>query len=345
MHGSLRYLKRESGCKRLRKVIAAAIQPGYISIPEPYRCMSDTYTNHPGEIIENYVKAQLEVTAGLLEQAGKEGCDIVVTSEDMTGLTEYAMDITEKNIFPELAELSQVLAEARLAGIAAKHSMYVVGCFFKRAGGHICNTAVIFGRNGDIVGEYRKTHLPFNEKWQCTPGDDISVFELDFGKVGVCICYEMMFPEFMEVQSLKGAEIVLHPTLGYGWYDEIGEATLRTRANDNSVYIATSKNYSYNSAGKSSIIDFWGQVLSQGGFYENAVVKRELDLDFKKTQPHWHYSVQTSGIGEVNVRKSVERRPELYSGLSEPLQQEYRGPDRRQKLEVLERIRTGECHW
>lgn len=329
----------------MRKVRLAAIQPGYMSIPGHYSCLSDNYICNPSEIIINYVIPQLEITAGLVEKAGEIGCDIVTTSEDITGLTEYSMDISNNDIFPELVELSQKLCEERLSQIADKYSMYVIGCFYKIANGSIHNTAVIFGRDGKTVGEYRKTHLPFNEKWQCASGNEIKVFDLDFGKIGICICYDMMFPEFIQVLSLKGADIVFHPTLGYGWYDEIGEATLRTRANDNSVYIVTSKNFSYNSAGKSSVIDFWGHVLSQGGFYENTIVTRDINLDFKKTQPDWHYASQTSGIEEVTKRKSVERRPELYSNITEPLRCKHNEIDFQQKLKIFEKIKKKECHW
>lgn len=329
----------------MRKVRVGAIQPRLVDIPGQYSYLSDEYKNDPSGIIESYMKQQLAVTVNLLERAASDGCGIAATTEDISGLSGYAIDITDKNIFPELIELSRPIVEQTLSGLSRKHSMYIIGCYLKRENGKNYNIASIFDRNGQIVGEYRKTHLPANEKWQFTPGDQIEVFDLDFGRIGICICYDMMFPEFVRVQSLKGAEIIFHPTFGYNWYDSIGEATLRTRANDNGVYIVTSKDYVYNSAGKSSIIDYWGQVIADAGFYENAVVTKEIDLDVKKRQPEWYFNSQITSIDEVTARLLKERRPELYSVISEATQHKLRIPDQNEKLDIFERIKSGKCHW
>lgn len=329
----------------MRKIKAAAIQPRHIGIPAQYSHFSDEYVKDPYAIIENYVKKQLTVTTGLLEKAGMEGCGIVTSCEESGGLSSYSMDVTDNNIFPELVELSQPLMEKAFSEMSEKYSMYVIGCYLLRQGGKIFNIASIFDRKGRIVGEYRKTHLPANEKWQCTPGDSLEVFDLDFGRIGICICYDIMFPETVQVLALKGAEIIFHPTFGYNWYDAIGEATLKTRANDNGVYIITSKNYIYNCAGKSSIIDYWGQVLADAGFDENVIVTREIDLDLKKRQPDWYFNTQITGIEEVTTRLRKERRPELYSVISEAAGDGVRIPDYKEKLEILARIKSGKCHW
>lgn len=329
----------------MRKVKVGAVQPKYIGISPQFDFFKDDYRNSPNEITENYIKKQLDVTLDLLELAGKEGCDIVTTCEDITGTSNYAIDITERNIFPELLELSASYAEQRLSEIASKYSMYIVGCYNKRIENKNYNVASIFDRKGKICGEYRKTHLPCYEKWQITEGEDIQVFQLDFGKVGIAICYDMMFQELTQVQALKGAEIIFHPTVGYGWYDDIGEATLRTRANDNSMYIVTAKNYVYNGAGKSSVIDFWGQVLTDAGFYENVIIVREIDLDFKKTQPDWFFPAQISNISDVGLRKLKERRPELYGSISDVLHERLGTLDKDSLENLLMRIKSGECHW
>jgi predicted amidohydrolase len=154
----------------------------------------------------------------------------------------------------------------------------------------------------------------------------------------------MMFPEAAAVLARKGAEIILHPTAGYGWYDAIGEATLRTRANDNSLYILTAKNYAYNCAGKSSVIDPWGHVLADAGFRRNAVITREIDLDEGKTQPEWFYPSQMSGFSDVRERNRFERRPSLYGALVEPADR-FRVPDEARRTVLRERIKKGECRW
>lgn len=329
----------------MRKIRVGAIQPDYLFPPPVYDCMSGSYRNDAAEIVEQHIKKQLQITFGLLEQAGREECGIVTTCEDMCGTSLYCSDTSSSNIFPELLELSAPLAEEGLSRLARKHSMAIVGCYNKRISGLNYNVATIFDKNGDIAGEYRKTHLPSNEKWQLSEGDSLGVFDLGFAKIGVCICYDMMFPEAAEAEALQGAEIIFHPTAGYGWYDSIGEATLRTRANDNSVYIVTAKNHVHNAAGKSSVIDFWGQVLADAGFYGNVVVSKEIDLDRKKTQPDWFNPVQMTGIADVRERYLLERRPELYGKLLADSNQRLTVPDRNTQDIIIGKIKSGDCRW
>ncbi len=329
----------------MRKIKVGAIQPKYMEVPDRYNFMDENYKASAAEVAEQYVKKQLDITLRLLEKAGAEGCDIVTTSENITGTSFYGMDVSDRNIFPELLELSSDIAETSLSQLSRKFSMYIAGCYNKRIGNQNYNIASLFDRKGEICGQYRKVHLPPDEMWQITEGDSIDVFQTDFGKIGICICYDMMFPEFVQIQALKGAEIIFHPTAGYGWYDSIGEATLRTRANDHSVYIVTAKNYLYNGAGKSSVIDFWGQTLADAGFYEDALVTREIDLDFAKTQPEWYFPTQLSGVADVKRRKLMERKPELYEDISRIRHEKLQVPDRAAQEELIRSIKAGRCHW
>ena len=329
----------------MRKVKVAAIQPGYLPIPAVYDCMGNCYENDVGYILDDYIKKQLEITFSLVEQAGREGCDIVTTCEDASVIGGFGVDTTETNIFPELVRRSALLAQDGLSKLARKYSMYIVGCYDTSTGGKIYNTASLFSRRGDVVFEYRKTHLPAYEKWQTSEGDSLDSFETDFGRIGMCICYDMMFPECVEAVALTGAEIIFHPTAGYGWYDSIGEAALRTRANDNSVYIVTAKNYVNNAAGKSSIIDYWGQVLADAGFYRDVIVTKEIDLDAPKVQPDWFYPTQTTGIAGMRERNLRERRPELYGVLASQTHERLAAPGREEQDSIIEKIKTGQCRW
>ncbi len=329
----------------MRIVKVGAIQPRYPSIPGQYDCLSHTYRNDPRDILERHLLRWMDVTTGLLEQAGRDGCDIVTTCEDAAGTGYYNADITGTNIFHELVALSYPVMEARLADLSRKHSMNIVGCYLKQVNGKVYNTATVFDRSGSICGEYRKTHLPPDETWQITPGEALEPIDTDFGRIGVCICYDMMFPECVETLALKGAEAVFHPTAGYGWYDGIGEATLRTRANDNGVHIVTAKSWVYNRAGKSSVIDHWGHVLADAGFAENAVVSSAVDLDSKKTQPSWFNPVHMSGTDDVTLRTRRERMPELYSAICSPNADRFAPPSHERQLEILEGIKAGRCRW
>lgn len=341
----------------MRNVKVAAIQPGSLPMPDACNWQHHGYCGDAERLIGEYLSGKMAVTFDLLEQAGREGCDIVTSCEDSGGVGFYMADVSAsagaenqdaffaESMFTELVERTAPLLEVRFSEIAARYGMYVIGCYFKRIEGRNCNIATIFDRTGRSVGQYHKTHLPPDETWQSVPGDAIETFDLDFGRIGLCICYDMMFPEPVHILSLKGAEIIFHPTFGYGWYDGIGEATLRTRANDGSLYIVTSKNAVFNSAGKSGIVDPWGHVVAQAGFEENVVVTKVIDLDRKKTQPDWHNPTRMSGTADVHLRMSRERRPELYTELCEPVPEPFQAPGHERQLEIRQEIMDGRCRW
>jgi len=329
----------------MRKVKVGAIQPGSIDVPEACNWRANNYHANTDIILREYIMKALDNTCALIEKAGIAGCDIVTSCEDSCGVGFYMADIGENNIFSELVSKSSVMFENRMSELAEKYHMYIVGCYYRQIDGNNCNVASIFDRKGHIIGHYQKTHLPPDETWQSVAGNDISVFDLDFGKIGISICYDMMFPEQVRVLALKGAEVIFHPTFGYGWYDGIGQATLKTRANDNSVYIVTAKNAVFNGAGKSSVIDFWGHTFVEAGFDNDVIVVAEIDLDHKKTQPIWYNPTQMSRISDVGERMAGERRYELYKALCEPVPNKFQPLSPEEKMAVREKILNGTCRW
>lgn len=329
----------------MRKVKVAAIQPKLI--PEPPHCalLSSCYRCDPDEILRDYIRAQLAVTTALLCRAGESGCDIVCSCEDACGIARYGMDAAHPGMLRLLAEKSQGLVEDAFSQIAKKYHMYIVGAYLAVRENRVYNLATLFDRKGESVGAYRKTHLPASERWQCNQGDALDVFELDFGKVGVCICYDMMFPETVRTLALKGAEIVFHPTFGYNWYDSIGEATLRVRANDNGIYIVASKDYYDTAAGKSCIVDPWGQVLVDAGFEPNALIVRELSLHQPKLQSDTYMSAGLSGIADAKERLSRERRPELYGEICASKEKDIPVATLAKRPALLQKVKRGILHW
>jgi N-carbamoylputrescine amidase len=140
-------------------------------------------------------------------------------------------------VFPEyvLGRIQVPGAETRkIAKAAAANRIYViVGCWEVHKDGSFANTALIFDRAGKIAGKYHKTHAAVDKyegsppwsrppsgkdtdwfirndpEWIMKQGDDLPVFDLDFGKVGVLTCYDGWFPESFRVLSLKGAEVLV----------------------------------------------------------------------------------------------------------------------------------------
>jgi len=338
----------------MRKIKVAAIQPLM------------TYTRPRSASIEDklaYIHDQTKTTLELLEQAGQAAADIVTTCEDVAHVSNFGVDI-DSDIFESLVDISAPIVEEELRKIAQKYNMYIVGAYITKREGKIYNIASIFDRRGNIIGEYRKTHLPVGETWQTIPGENLDVFALDFGtpaegntpsaqsasqgfrcSIGISICYDMSFPEMIRAMALKGAEIIFHPTYGYSVYESIGEAILRTRAFDSGVYIVTSKSAMHNGPGKSRVISAWGHVMVDAGYAANVIVVQEIDLDAKQQQPQWFFNGALTAEPEASLRLRKERRPELYGELTNTNIERVRVPSEDEKLRLLNDIRQGKIRW
>ena len=156
----------------------------------------------------------------------------------------------------------------------------------------IFNTCYVFGRDGRQIAKHRKVHLfdcdykggvSFHESETLCAGDKATVFEAEFGKIGVMICFDIRFPEFSRLYADMGANLVVCPaafntTSGPKYWDLM----FRTRAVDNQVFFAgcspsLNGRASYKAYGHSIVTDPFGAVL--GELDENEGVLT-VDVDF-----------------------------------------------------------------
>ena len=209
-----------------------------------------------------------------IDAAGKLGLDIVCLGE---AITIVGTGCTVK----DCAEPIPGPVTLQLAKAARRNRIWVVAGVTEQAGDVVYNTAVLLDRNGRIAGKYRKVHLP-REEWKngIRPGDIYPVFETDFGKVAIQICYDWFFPEPAEIFALKGAEIIFAPTWGNTLPDQAGrvdgESTFRVRARDNGLYMVPSV---YD--GNSLVIDPMGRILTSSAGKEG-VFWAEVDLNVRE---------------------------------------------------------------
>ncbi|HUW98122.1 MAG TPA: carbon-nitrogen hydrolase [Acidiferrobacter sp.] len=118
----------------------------------------------------------------------------------------------------------------RLGALARELALVIVGSLFeRRASGLYHNTAVVFERDGSLVGRYRKMHIPddpgFHEKYYFTPGDlGFTPIQTSVGRLGVLVCWDQWYPEAARLMALAGADILLYPTaIGFDPRDEESE--------------------------------------------------------------------------------------------------------------------------
>jgi N-carbamoylputrescine amidase len=152
-------------------------------------------------------------------EAAARGAQIVCLQELFAG--PYPCQ-TEDHVQFERAEPIPGPTSERLAAAACQHGVVVVGSIFeKRAAGVYHNTAVVFDSDGATAGVYRKMHIPddplYYEKFYFTPGDlGFCSFPTQFGRVGVCVCWDQWFPEGARLTAMTGAQILFYPT-AIGW--------------------------------------------------------------------------------------------------------------------------------
>jgi predicted amidohydrolase len=234
-----------------------------------------------------------------IDAAGKLGLDIVCLGETITrvGTNASLADVAEPIPGP---------ATERLGEAARRNKIWVVAGLTERAGDIVYNTAVLLNRQGQVAGTYRKTHLP-REEWKegVRPGQEYPVFDTDFGRIAIQICYDWFFPEPAALFALKGAEIIFAPTWGNTLPDRDGrvdgETTFRVRARDNGVYMVPSV---YD--GSSLVIDPMGRILASNAG-RAGVFWAEVDLN------------QRECLDWVGYWRSIgprDRMPDTYSPLA-----------------------------
>ena len=241
----------------------------------------------------------LELWCEQIDAAGKLDLDIVCLGEVITRVgTEASLQDAAQPIPGPVTQ--------RLARAAKDNDIWVVAGLTERFGDVVYNTAVLFDRKGRIAGTYRKTHLP-REEWKkgVRPGHQYPVFDTEFGRVAMQICYDWFFPEPTAILALHGAEIVFAPTWGNTLPDEDGmvngETVFRVRARDNGVYMVPSV-YS----GSSLVIDPMGRILASNEGKEG-VFWAKVDLNRRECL-RW--------VGHWRSIGPRDRMPETYQPLA-----------------------------
>ncbi len=159
---------------------------------------------------------------------------------------------------------------------AKEHKCYVFFSFHELdENGVRHNTAILLNRNGEISGVYRKSHLSWKEyESGMVPGDSYPVFDTEFGKIGMLICWDAYFPDPAKVMALQGAKILLVSTAGNPTFRHIA------RAMENGVFVVVSGAAAFMEAGgikATKIISPRGEILAQTSEDQSCALA-EIDL-------------------------------------------------------------------
>ena len=270
-----------------------------------------------------YVNSNIEKTLAYIAQAGKAGADIVCTHEDFTNVCAYCRDYTNPELFANLTRTIKEPLQKRLSRLSKQYSMLIAANHMEWDNGHVYNTSTLYGRDGKPLGKYRKVHLADSENWKVTPGDEFVIIESDIGKIGFCICYDMIFPETCRILTLNGADIIIHQTQGWGTGSKaspaVGEGFMRVRAAENSVYLIVAKNIQGDGSdgGRSLIIDPYGDILAESEVTTEELLSYSLTPDFDLISPY-NFNNFYSGVASSKARQLLARKPQLYDALTCP---------------------------
>lgn len=226
----------------------------------------------------------------LIERVSGEGADIAIFPEMFS--CPY-----DNSLFREYAEEEGGYTFEKISNAAKESAIYIVaGSIPELEGNNIYNTSYVFDRKGKKIGKHRKMHLfdidveggqYFKESDVLTPGRDVTVFDTEFCKIGLGVCYDIRFPELGRLMVLEGAQVIIYPgafnmTTGPAHW----ELNFRGRALDNQVYTigvapARDMEASYHSYGNSMVVSPWGQVIKRMDEKEGYVIQ-EIDLNYVK---------------------------------------------------------------
>jgi len=255
------------------------------------------------------VRRNLDELAALAEKGAEAGCDILAFPEDTLGTLEWEAGNWERT--PDLLRPAVDEMLSRFGDIAARTRMPIICCNDVAEGSRVYNTAILIGADGSEIGRYRKVQLPIHEQAR-TRGGGFPVFDVPgIGTVGMCICYDMVFPETTRALALAGADIVFHPTMGGASMagESASLAAFRTRAADNFLYLVVAFR-----GGGSLIIGPKGDVLAEGEQEPDALVTADIDLSAGRDAGDALGGV----VSDFRARLFRERVPDAYAILMEP---------------------------
>lgn len=264
-----------------------------------------------GPVLNDDRVSLIEKLIEQINQAGNEGVNIITLCETSLGPffpTKLTQDY-EHNFVSLSDSCIQPFIDAAL-----KYKMVIILPLAEKAGSYYYNSAAVIGTEGNIIGVYRKVHIPAilpsdrpggtgsYEKLYFSPGNlGFPVFDTIYGRIGIQICYDRKFPEGSRVLALNGAEMIFMPIAAatYGeeeyrldsWY-----VPIRCRAYENGVFVIAANRAGNEGGrihmGRSMVVSPIGaEILAEGSSNEDELIICDIDLDHvhfaQKSLPWW----------------------------------------------------------
>lgn len=274
------------------------------------------------------VNKNLKKAIEWVKKAAKQGAEIVCLPELYR--SQYFCQKEDTSLF-NLAETIPGPSTNAFQRVAKENKVsIIVPIFEKRTNGLYHNSAIIMNSDGEILGTYRKMHIPddpaFYEKYYFTPGDlGFKVFQTKTGKIGTLICWDQWYPEGARLTALQGATTLFYPT-AIGWHpyekEQYGKAQRdswiiiqRSHAIANGVYVASANRVGFEKTvetqaglefwGSSFICDPQGVMLAEASTDKEEILIAEVDLaHLEDVRRNWPFlrDRRIDAYGEITKR-------------------------------------------
>jgi predicted amidohydrolase len=234
-------------------------------------------------------EANLQKLDHWVREGARQGARLVITPEGFlegyVANTSANHGVTEER-YRSVGESIDGRLLTRIRLLAKELKIYLLIGFAESRGGKMFNSAVIFSPEGEVTLHYSKSHNAHDEPFN-TKGTEFPVANTQLGRLGTLICYDRQLPETSRILAIKGAQLILVPA--WGAHGEMNEIMMRTRAYENSVYVA------FVHPEACLIIDPKGNVIARDEGDKDQIVTARIELDER--------------VGRGPIR---DRRPELY---------------------------------
>ena len=243
------------------------------------------------ETEENIYKA-----TNLIKQAADKGANIILLQELFQ--TPYFCIQYDEDIFKLAQSFENNKILKQMSELANKLNVVLPISFFEKDNNAYFNSIAVINADGNILGKYRKSHIPdgpgYLEKYYFNPGNTgFKVWDTNFGKIGIGICWDQWFPEAARIMALKGAEILFYPTaIGdelMSEYDSSGswQRVMQGHAAANIMPVVASNRIGSESVkgqvngfyGKSFICDRSGKIISEASKDKEEIILADIDTE------------------------------------------------------------------
>ena len=238
----------------------------------------------------------LEKAKHIVKKAAQDGANIILLQE-LFQSPYFCIEYDEK-IFKlaQTFENNKVLNE--MSVLCKELNVVLPISYFEKSNNAYFNSVAVINSDGTILGNYRKSHIPdaagYLEKYYFNPGNTgFKVWDTNFGKIGIGICWDQWFPEAARIMVLKGADILFYPTaIGNELrsdYDssDAWQRAMQGHAVSNTVPVVASnrigveevQNQSNGFYGRSFISDHTGKIIKEASRDKEEILIAEVDLE------------------------------------------------------------------